>query len=96
MQNDIKSDRRGIAADNHSLRSDSFIGYSRSAFRPSAVCVPGISPEGHPHMQKNSKSDSRSITAGNHSHAEPEFSSRGGLKAHSLTQKQRSQGGDDR
>lgn len=96
MQNGIKSDSRGIAADNHSFRADSFIGNSGSAFRPSAVRVPGISSEGHPHMQKNSKLDSRSITAKNHSHVDSEFISHAMVAAHSLTQERCSQGGDDR
>lgn len=96
MQNDVTSDSRGIAADNHSVRADSFISHSRSAFRPSAVRVPGISPEGHPHMQKNVKSDSRGITAGNHSLVDTGFTSSVRAKAHSLTEELRSQEGDAR
>jgi len=96
MQNDVTSDSRGITADNHSLRDDNFIGHSRSTFRPSAVRVPGMSPEGHPHMQKNVKSDSRGITADNHSLVDTEFTSNARAKAHSLTEEQGSQEGDDR
>jgi hypothetical protein len=96
MQKDVTSNSRGIAAENHSLRADNFTGYRRSAFRLSAVRVPGMSPEGHPHMQKNVKSDSRGITAGNHSHVGTEFTSLGRVKAQSLTAELRSREGDDR
>ena len=96
MQNDVTSDSRGIAADNHSLRADNFISHRRSAARLSAVRVPGMSPEGHPHMQKNVKSDSRGITADNHSHVDTEFTSLGRVKAQPLTAELRSREGDDR
>ena len=96
MRNDITSNGRGITADNHSLREDNFISHSRSAARLSAVRVPGMSPEGHPHMQKNVKSDSRGITAGNHSPVDTDFTSLGRVKAQSLTAGLRSREGDDR
>lgn len=96
MRKYITSNGRCITADNHSLRENNFIGHSRSAARPSAVRVPGMSPEGHPHMQKNIKSDSRSITADNHSLADPEFTSNARVKTHSSTEEQRSQERDDR
>lgn len=96
MRNDVTSNGKGITADNHSLREDNFISHSRSAARLSAVRVPGMSPEGHPHMQKNVKSDSRGITADNHSLVDTEFTSNARAKAHSLTEEQRSQEGDDR
>lgn len=96
MRNDVTSNGRGITADNHSLRADNFISHSRSAARLSAVRVPGMSPEGHPHMQKNIKSDSRGITAGNHSLADTEFISNVRAKAHSLTEELRGEEGDDR
>lgn len=96
MQNDVISDSRGIAADNHSLRADNFTGHRRSAFRPSAVRVPSISPEGHSHMQKGVKSDTRGITTGNHSHLYTEFTSLGRVKSQSLTAELRSRQGDNR
>jgi len=95
MKKNLISNSRGIAADHHSLRVDSFTGYCKSAFRPSAVPVPGMSPEGHPHMQKNIKSDSRGITARNHSHVDPEFTSRVLVKAQYSTEELSSRESDD-
>lgn len=96
MQSVVTSDGRCIAAENHSLRKDSFIGYNRSQFRPSAVCVPGISPEGLPHMETNMTADSRSIAAENHSLVDSEFNRQARVEAHFLTEERRTQEGDRR
>ena len=97
MQNDVKIDGRSITAENHTLVDTESLSDRWSAVLPSAtVCVPGISPEGHPHMQKVIDHDSSSITAKNHSHGDVDVNSHGRLKAYSMTEYRLAREGDER